>query len=269
MLGMVADRHLLAELKLPELQERCAIAPNKNLYKLSQMLAEQELATEADNAFEIPVTPTPEELPESRLHRKLHKMPWRRNELTDNESEYHMTKQTIKQKDKVLRKVLEPSGEGQLMANSSLTIMKQKHKKKKMKLERKKFPPDSSDDGSFLSARDTMDNEPAVRKAGNECRAEVSPTKLKSMYMLENRQAISNLSDLSPQQVVPKLEIDTEIFRLFCEQLQQALRIAKQAAKTIGKLHMRRIRNVLLIFIRSQTTGTPSLCYYSWAPSST
>lgn len=235
---MVADRHLLAELKLPELHERCAIAKNKDLYKLSQMLAEPEVSLETAKFHKAPVPPaTPkEELAEMRVHRKLHKMPWRRNELTDNESEYH---KTMKQKEKVSRKVLEPFKDTEPFADISLSFTKEKHKKKKSKQERKNFPPDSSDDGSFLSAKDKMEEEPTKRQVRNECRAEVSPTKLKSMYIHENRLAISNFSDLSPQKLVKKFEIDPVIFRLLREKFQQALQIAKQLAQIIGKYNTR------------------------------
>lgn len=239
---MAADRHLLAELKLPELHERCAIVENKDLYKLSQMLAEPKVLSETAK------TPTPtaaapkEELAEVRVHRKLHKMPWRRNEHSDNESGDH---KSVKQK-KVLRKVLEPFGDAQSFFDDSLSFTKEKHKKKTKKQERKNLPADSSDDGDFISAKE--EEEPTnKRQVRNECRAEVSPTKLKSVNIPENRLAISNnISDLSPQQLVNKFEIDPEILRLLRERFQQALQIAKKLVQIIGKCNTRGVYATLI-----------------------
>ncbi|KAL7736935.1 hypothetical protein ACLKA6_008800 [Drosophila palustris] len=46
-IGKVGDRHLKAILKLPDLEERCAIPSNKNLYRLSIQLADNDSETHA------------------------------------------------------------------------------------------------------------------------------------------------------------------------------------------------------------------------------
>ncbi|XP_034478080.1 uncharacterized protein LOC117784448 [Drosophila innubila] len=47
-IGKLSDRHLKANLKLPELEERCAISSNKNLYNLSKQLADYEAENQSD-----------------------------------------------------------------------------------------------------------------------------------------------------------------------------------------------------------------------------
>lgn len=46
--GKLDDRHLQAKLKLPELEERCAIPSNKDLYELSKQLADIEIDNEGN-----------------------------------------------------------------------------------------------------------------------------------------------------------------------------------------------------------------------------
>jgi len=46
--GKLGDRHLQAKLKLPELEERCSIPSNKDLYELSKQLADIETDNEGN-----------------------------------------------------------------------------------------------------------------------------------------------------------------------------------------------------------------------------
>ncbi|XP_030558097.1 uncharacterized protein LOC115760758 isoform X1 [Drosophila novamexicana] len=50
--GHVGDRHLQAQLNLPGLQERCAVSANKDLFKLSTLLGENEMECRAQEKIQ-------------------------------------------------------------------------------------------------------------------------------------------------------------------------------------------------------------------------
>lgn len=238
MLGNISDRHLLAELKLPELQERCAIATNKNLYELSQQLADPE-QTESGNDTEVPAM---EENPKTKVHRKLHRMPWRRNEHTNHESDH---RRKLKKASRKLPS--NPSMETQAIGDATSSIQQLiQEKRAKKKAKRKKVPPKLSD-GEFTTAITVIDEVPTPPPppSAKECRAAVSPTKLESMYCAEmqQRQLISDWSELSEPQTTPQFNIDSITYRFVYDKYQQVLQFIKNVAKTIGKSGTRRIRN--------------------------
>lgn len=246
MLGKISDRHVLAELKLPELQERCAIATNKNLYKLSQQLAEPE-PIESGNDTEVPSqqASVQQEIPEQKVHRKLHKMPWRRNDHTDNESEHRR-----RVKEKASRKLQSNSSMDSKAIGDATSSMQQviKEKRAKKKAKRKKAPPGSSDGGEFTTAANVVEEAAPAPPSPKECRAEVSPTKLESIHCneMQQRQLISEWSELTQPQSAPQLNIDSIIYRFLYEKFQQVLQFMKHVAKKIGECDTVRMRNEFL-----------------------
>ncbi|KRF80325.1 uncharacterized protein [Drosophila virilis] len=133
--GHVGDRHLQAQLNLPGLQERCAVSANKDLFKLSTLLGENEMECRAHEKIQKHM--------ENKMGLPQHVYPWDiRTQAHTNDSKFtqqanNFTKQldgipTIK-----LHKPQQPDHREEGMPLPSVQkinprkIKKTKHQKKK------------------------------------------------------------------------------------------------------------------------------------------
>ncbi|KAH8416213.1 hypothetical protein KR222_011557 [Zaprionus bogoriensis] len=231
-LGQIGDRHLKADPKLPKLQERCASASNKHLYTLSQQLAEND-ALDTETEIDQPKRSVDQPTEQPRMHRRMPKMPWRRNDLNENfDSDYQLVKKSKKSKERSVRKVLEKAVTDKEVSASEPQIAKRKMRKLKSKSERKKSPIASSDESCYKTARAETSAKPSQTKV-QECQTAKSTAKL--MPFLE---ADQKLLELEQQRTMPPLQIDPKITNLLDGNVHRALQITKQTVKMIDDWHI-------------------------------